>query len=635
MKHIIIGTAGHVDHGKSSLIKALTGQQTDRLKEEQKRGITIELGFAWLTLPDGSKAGIVDVPGHERFVHNMLAGAGGIDLALLVVAADEGVMPQTEEHLEILRLLNIKHGIIVLTKVDLVDEEWIDLAEETVKESVAGTFFEKAKIFRVSAYTGQGIDELREEIFSLITDIPQKDEKIPFREPIDRVFSVEGFGTVITGTVIEGKVETGETVMLYPGEKEVRVRNIQVHETDVPVAYAGQRTAINLAQISKDDIDRGYVLAAKNSIDLSQILDVKISVSKKSPYSIKNRSRVHFHYGSSEAIGQVRFFDKEELEPGEEAYARLNFQEDIAVRYDDPFVLRFYSPLVTLGGGRVLDPCPQTKRVKNEEWRERLLQIDQGSERDRLYYAIDSASHNFYGIGLAFRRSGLARLSKEEQLSYLEALLADRQIYKLNEELYLSADFINKLSQSAERILEKFHQDHPFKVGMRRESLRTSLLSDVKIEYTDKILDLLEEAGKICSQGGLVASPSFELLLSDEEKGIQAQILDLYKKGGFTPPELEEVTKEFKAKSKAADLISNLIDRGELVRLDDKLNLHKEYMEEAKRIVVEMIEKDTCLKLSDFRDRLGVSRKYAAAVLEYFDKIKFTRMKGDVRVLVQ
>ena len=298
MKHIIIGTAGHVDHGKSCLIKALTGIDPDRLKEEKKRGITIELGFAWLDLPDGGKAGIVDVPGHERFVHNMLAGAGGVDLALLIVAADEGVMPQTREHLDILQLLEVKQGILVVTKKDLVDPDWLELAEEDIREEVKGTFLEKAPLFAVSSYTGEGIDELRQEIFHQIEGLSGKDDEAPMRQAIDRVFTMGGFGTVVTGTMLEGQVHVGNTLTLYPENEDVRVRSIQVHGEDKEAAYAGQRAAINLAQVSRQDVERGNVLAAPGSMDVSSLLDVRIDMLKDSPYELKNKSRVHFHHGA-------------------------------------------------------------------------------------------------------------------------------------------------------------------------------------------------------------------------------------------------------------------------------------------------------------------------------------------------
>ncbi len=634
MKHVIIGTAGHVDHGKSSLIRALTGLQTDRLEEEKKRGITIDLGFAWLDLPDGGKAGIVDVPGHERFVHNMLAGAGGIDLAILVVAADEGVMPQTEEHLAILDLLDIKKGLIVMTKIDLVDPEWLDLAEETVREAVAGTFFAEAPIYRASAYTGEGIEEVRQAIFQAIQDLPEKNPDLAFREPIDRVFSVEGFGTVITGTIFEGQVKVGDKLMVYPQAQEARVRSIQVHETDVDEAFAGQRTAINLAQIAKDQLVRGQVLASPNSLEVSQILDVEIRVPANSPFAIKDRSRVHFHYGAAEALCQVRLLGAGSLEPGDTGLARLNFQEDVCLKYHDPFVLRFFSPVVTVGGGHVLDPCPRTFRIKNAAWQQRLQELREGDEQTRLLLALDSGSPHFDPLTKAVHRAGLDQLTPQALAQVCHNLVEDKLAYKLTDQIYLSTAFLHNLCASCVRILGNFHQAQPLKAGMRREALRTTLLSDVRLDYTDKILDYLLAQGMLKEQAGLISLPNFNFTLTSEQEKIQAAMLAQYQKAGFSPPENAELLAQFNKQDRPEDLLSNLIDRGDLVRLDDKLNLHPDFLAEAKAYVISEIEAKGSLKLADFRDHINSSRKYAVAILDYFDRIKLTRMKGDVRILL-
>lgn len=634
MKHIIIGTAGHVDHGKTSLIKALTGRQTDRLQEEQKRGITIDLGFAWLDLPDGGKAGIVDVPGHERFVHNMLAGAGGIDLALLVVAADEGVMPQTAEHLAILDLLDIKQGLIVMTKIDLVDPDWLDLAEETVREAVAGTIFDQAPLFRASAYTGEGIGDIREALFQLVADLPEKNPELAFREPIDRVFSVEGFGTVITGTIFEGRVKPGDRLMVYPQGQEVRVRSVQVHEKDVAEAFAGQRTAVNLAQISRDQLARGQVLASPHSLEVSQILDVEIRVPANSPFAIKDRSRLHFHYGAAEVLCQVRLLGAESLEAGERGLARLNFQDDVCLKYRDPFVLRFFSPVVTVGGGHVLDPCPRTFRIKEEAWQARLQELQQADEPSRLLLALDSGSPHFDPLTKALNRTGLDQVEPARLEQICQELVAKELAFPLTGQIYLSTAFLHKLGRSCQHILEAFHQAQPLKGGMRREALRTTLLPDVKLDYTDKILDYLLSQKLIKEEAGLLALPDFNFSLTPQQEKIQEQMLAQYLAAGFSPPENADLLAPFSKQARAEDLLSNLIDRGDLVRLDDKLNLHPQYLEEAKAYVVAHIQEQGSLKLADFRDHINSSRKYAVAILDYFDRIKLTRMKGEVRILL-
>lgn len=634
MKHIIIGTAGHVDHGKSSLIKVLTGLEPDRLKEEKKRGITIDLGFAWLTLPDGSKAGIVDVPGHEDFVNNMLAGAGGIDLALLVIAADEGVMPQTEEHLEILKLLQIKRGLIVITKTDLVDQEWLDLVEEDIREQVADSFLADSPIFKVSSYTGEGIEDLRQGLFSIIEQLPEKDPHLPFREPIDRVFIIEGFGTVITGTVLSGKVKLADNLMLYPQEKKVRVRNIQVHEQNVPEAVAGQRTAINLAQVTQDDVERGEILAAAGSLDPSLILDVFVHISDKSNFTVKNRSQLHFHYGAAALTCQIRLFDRDELLPGEATVARLNFEKKVALKYGDPFVLRFFSPLTTVGGGFVLDPCPQTYKVKNKSWPVELEKILHGDDADRLYHAINSGSPHFAEIDQAWRRSGLDLLPQADRAALLSDLLHARRIFQIHPSLFISDHFLQQMEEKSLRILQTYHQKNPLKQGVKRESLRTGILPEAKIAYTDKILDLLVAQASLEEKSGVLQLPHFKVELSADQVAIQEKIVNTYQKAGFTPPDTEEILKSYASKEDTLALIGNLIDNQQLIRLNDQINIHPMYMEQAKDFIVKTITSEGSLKLADFRDHINSSRKYAVAILDYFDSIKLTRLQGDVRKLI-
>ena len=362
MKHVIIGTAGHVDHGKTLLVKALTGIDTDRLTEEKKRGITIELGFAHLDFDDGSQAGIVDVPGHEKFIKNMLAGAGGIDLAMLVVAADEGFMPQTVEHLGILSLLGIRDGLVVLTKCDMVDPEWVEMVREDVKAQTAGTFLEGKPVHAVSARTGEGLPELKKNLRELVRQASEKNLRIPFRLPIDRVFSVEGFGTVVTGTLIEGALAVGDMAEVLPTGFQARVRNLQVHGKDVPAAYAGQRVAVNLAGTKKSDLARGDTIAKPGSVRKSLMLDVKLQNLKNSQRTILSGSQLHLYHGSSVRLCKVVLLDRDALQPGESCFAQLRMTEDLAAKCGDRFVVRFYSPLETIGGGIVLDDCPVRHR---------------------------------------------------------------------------------------------------------------------------------------------------------------------------------------------------------------------------------------------------------------------------------
>ncbi len=384
MNNSIIGTAGHVDHGKTCLIRALTGIETDRLREEKKRGITIELGFAYLDLPDGGRAGIIDVPGHEKFVRNMLAGAGGIDLALLIVAADEGVMPQTVEHLGILSLLEIKHGILVMTKIDTVDDDWRQLVAEDIRSQAQGTFLEQAPLIEVSSYTGEGIEQLRQEIFCQLAQLKGKRGDIPFRIPVDRVFSMEGFGTVITGTMIEGKLKEGDEVTLYPGEKPGKVRNIQVHSQSVDTAYAGQRVAVNFSNLKKSDIQRGDVVAPPGTMHPTMMADVRLNILKEAKRAVKNTSRLHFYHGSREILCKAVLLEGDVLEPGQSGYAQLRLEETAALKAGDHFVVRFYSPLETVGGGVIVDPSPFKRKRGDQNALEELKILEKGSLQDKI-----------------------------------------------------------------------------------------------------------------------------------------------------------------------------------------------------------------------------------------------------------
>ena len=387
MKHVIIGTAGHVDHGKTCLIKALTGIDTDRLKEEKKRGITIELGFAYLDLANGQRVGIVDVPGHEKFVRNMLAGAGGLDIAMLVVAADEGIMPQTVEHLDILSILGIKQGVVVITKTDLVEPEFTELVAEDIKELTQGTFLENAPIIPVSVYEQQGLEVLKKTLETLCKELPERAESGQFRLPIDRVFSLKGFGTVVTGTLMEGKLKKEQNIVLYPENAPVKVRSLQVHSKDTEVAFAGQRVAVNVPDRKKEEILRGDVLATKDSLYPTMMVDVKLEMLKHTDRVVKHGSRVHIYHGTRELLGKIALMNRDELKAGESAYAQLRLEEETVLRKGDHFVIRFYSPVETIGGGVVLDACPKKHR-KNDKKAYRAFKVkEQGSLEEQFELA--------------------------------------------------------------------------------------------------------------------------------------------------------------------------------------------------------------------------------------------------------
>ena len=421
MKNIIIGTAGHIDHGKTTLIKALTGRNTDRWEEEQRRGITIDLGFTWFDLPGGDRAGIIDVPGHEKFINNMVAGVVGMDLVLLVIAADEGIMPQTREHVDILHLLGIEKSIIVLNKCDLVDEEWIELVEEEVREELEGTFLEHAPVLKVSAATGQGLPKLVEIIEHMTRDeVVTKDTQTIPRLPIDRAFSLSGFGTIITGTLVSGTITKEDTLEMYPIGKECKIRSIQVHGEDKKACYAGQRVAINLSNVKKREIQRGCVLAPPDSMKNTDLLDVLLDMLDSSMRVLTNHTRLHFFTGTSEILCRAVLLDKEELGPGESGYVQLRLEEELAVRRGDKFVVRFYSPMETIGGGVILEPNPTVKRRFREEVIEELKRKESGSSADVIELHVKEHGDTLITLAELAKLTALSADEVKEDVCKLE-----------------------------------------------------------------------------------------------------------------------------------------------------------------------------------------------------------------------
>ncbi len=630
MKNIVIGTAGHVDHGKTLLIKALTGTNTDRLKEEQKRGITIDLGFAFLPLPNGERAGIIDVPGHEKFVKNMLAGAGGIDLAMLVIAADDGVMPQTREHLGILSLLGIEEGLIVLTKTDLVEEGWPELIAEDIREAVQGSFLENAPIFPVSAYTGQGIEELRQKLAELVENTASKNTQKPFRIPVDRVFTVEGYGTVITGTLIEGQMAEGDEVTVYPSGLRTRVRNLQVHSRDVDTAYAGQRVAVNLAGVKKEELARGDVLAAPGSLENSLMLDVKLKALKDSPRVLKNGSRLHFYHGSREVLAKLVLLDKDELKPGEQGFAQLRFTEELAAKKGDRFVVRFYSPIDTVGGGTILDPNPKKHRRHDRKTLEALAVREQGSAADNLLQAIEDGSARF---------TSLKEIQKQLVLddatftAELERLKAEGSVLPLSAKVAVGAGFRRQLGQKLHSLLAAYHKENPLQAGMRRDELRGKLLPGWELSLADRMLALYEQAGEIVFKEQKVALADFKIQYSPADEKMAAAIEKAFLDGGFTPPPLEEVTALFpKDKAGAKRVFDALLDGGTLYMASPQIFFHGSTAQTAEAGLRAFLVENGSITLAQFRDMFGTSRKFALPLLESFDRRGITRMQGEARV---
>lgn len=647
-KNIIIGTAGHVDHGKTCLVKALTGTDTDRLAEEKKRGITIELGFARLDFGDGRQAAMIDVPGHERFIKNMLAGAGGVDYAMLVIAADEGVMPQTREHLGILTLLGIRRGLVVITKSDLVDGEWLEAVREEAAELVAGTFLAEGPMLTVSARTGQGIEELKACLSKELEGLEPRPAQGPFRLPIDRVFTMEGFGTVVTGTLLQGRALEGQEAMVYPQGLPVRLRGLQVHGQPVTEALAGQRVAINLAGVRKDELKRGQVLAAAGFLTASLMLDVRLRVLADAQRMIESGSRLHVHLGSQEALGKAVLLDREVLAPGESGYAQLRFEEPVAVKRGDPFVVRFFSPVETIGGGEVLEPLPAKHKAGDKQALAGLAVKESGDELERFYqHCLEG------GWRLTSREETAARLDlRPERVERLAGqLLREGRLFGLAPGLWLSRPAFDSLSLEMERLMEEYHAAEPLSPGLSREVARQKLLGRLSASRSaakwdkaaaDALLTLLAEQGKLRLDGQgsaqILALRDFRPAYSAGQRALREKLLMEYQEAGLEAPWLDEVYQRHGARPKEKEacrqVLEALLNEGLLIRIDGQMLVSRAAYEAAARAAAAAFQAKSELSLADFRDMWATSRKYALAILEAWDARKITKKVNDVRILI-
>ncbi|TCO79869.1 selenocysteine-specific translation elongation factor [Marinisporobacter balticus] len=631
MKHIIIGTAGHIDHGKTTLIKALTGVDADRLKEEKKRGITIELGFAHFDLPSGKTAGIIDVPGHEKFIKNMLAGVGGIDIVLLVVAADEGIMPQTQEHLDILSILEVKKGIIVLTKTDLVEKEWLELVQEEIKERVQGTFLEKASIMPVSATNGEGIEELTQLIDEMTEQTEAKDRLLPFRMPIDRVFTISGFGTVVTGTQIEGTINEGDAVKIYPQGIDSRVRNLQVHDKNVKTSYAGQRVAINLANIKKEDIQRGNVLVPPDAMQSTMMLDVKINLLKNEQRVLENRSRLRVYHGSSEILCRIVLLDREELNPGESCYAQLRLEEETVAKRGDHIVIRFYSPMETIGGGIVLEPNP----VKHKRYREEILNElkikEQGSPEQILEEAIKRFSDKFENTHFYGVQTGLG---EDKTKKLIALLIQENKVIKLLDTIMIHKSYLDGLREKIINTLSVYHKNNPLKSGMSKEELRNKIVPQAKSKLYDEIMDYLIQDKVIKQLNKHISLYDFNIVYTPEQEKIKSKIEKMYFETRFNTPSVKELMENTEDERECTQVLYVLIDMNRLVKINEDFLIHIEHYHKAIALMKNYVVENGSITLSQFRDLLGTTRKYALPLLDYFDQNKITKRVGEKRTLL-
>jgi selenocysteine-specific elongation factor len=635
----VVGTAGHVDHGKSTLIQALTGIDPDRLAEEKARGMTIDLGFAWLTLPSGQEVSIVDVPGHERFIHNMLAGVGGIDIALLVVAADEGVMPQTREHLDILDLLAIPSGAIVVTKMDLVDEEWLGLVTAEIEDAVQGTVMAGAPIVPVSSVTGAGLDELK----ALLDRLLERERSRPgtgrSRLPIDRVFTISGFGTVVTGTLVDGDLQVGQEVEIQPGGRRARVRGLQSHRRKVDRASSGTRVAVNLAGVATDDLARGEVITAPGSLRATRLVDVKLRVLEDAPRPLVHNMPLTFHAGAAETTAKAALLDRQQIEPGQEAWAQIRLGAEVALAKGDLFIVRSPSPSVTMGGGTVVEPHPRRHRRNQSAVLERLVVLERGSpdeivlEQLRLREPVDFQT-----------LAGRTGLSADETRAVLTALIASGEVVLLDgaaalqsgasarlvaASLLASRPGWERLSSAMRGHLQAYHASHPLRKGMPSAELRTRSGLEART-FARALARLLAEA-QVVEVGPLLALPGHEVRLTPEMQARTSRLLAELQAAGASPPGRREIEDRHGVSTEETQA---LIERGDLVEVAPDVVYPRDVLDRIVDGIVAAIREHGAISVAGVRDLTGTSRKYSLAVLAYLDERRITKRVGDDRVLM-
>ena len=622
MRYVILGTAGHIDHGKSSLVKALTGIDPDRLKEEKERGITIDLGFADLKYPDGLTVGIVDVPGHERLVRNMLAGAGGIDVVLLCIAADEGIMPQGREHLAICNMLKIKSGLIAITKSDLVEKDWLDLVADEIRGFVKGTFLEGSSIISVSAKTGENLDLLKEKIREVALNIETKPVKEIFRMPIDRVFTLKGFGTVVTGTVVSGSLSVDETIEILPSGISTKVRGLHSHGSPIKIAYAGQRVAINLQAVDKEDLNRGDAAVTPQKLVPTKVMDARIELLNDIP-ELKNRSLVHLHLTTAEKIARVILYNRDSLKPGESCYCQFRLDEPIVALAGDRYIIRRFSPVITIGGGAVLDPSPERRRLKDPITDLEVFENGTLSEK----------------IAMKIRKSGVKGMSVSSVAGWIKAeipaieeavkLLKEQKLLTSLNEVFVHRDIHNMLSGKIKNALSEFHKKNPLSSGMPKEELRTHLKVNHEIWG-----NLLKSIGDVVVDKDILRLKDFAVI-SDDASSAKGKIMGIIEKAGFQPPFKEEISTALSMPPKVvSDILKLMAKDGTVTRINDSMYISAASYQKMISSLRAFYAKKPEMTVAEFRDVLGTTRKYALPFLEYLDSNKITLRVGDVRKLL-
>ncbi len=625
MRHVVVGTAGHIDHGKTQLVKALTGIDTDRLREEKERGITIDLGFAHMELSPQMQIGIVDVPGHERFVRNMVAGASGIDLVMLVIAADEGVMPQTREHLAICQFLGVERGLVVLTKSDLVDEDWLEMVSHDVEAFLEGTFLEDAPVVATSAVTGEGMEELGDRLLDLCLQVPPRGKGISFRIPIDRAFLIKGFGLVVTGTVCSGCVRVGDTLGILPQGMDVRVRGLQIHGRHVEEVGPGCRAAINLAGVDKGDLERGSVLVTPGHFLPTSFLDITLRLLPRTR-PLKNWTRVRFHWGTGETMGRVRLLDRDLLRPGDEAGVRVHLEEPVVTAAGDAFVVRSFSPVMTVGGGRILDSNPSTQAIKRRILAERLQGLVGRPDDERVPLFLLWAGDR----GMNFQEILLKTLHQRDVEGILEDLEKEGRVLAL-EGRYFHREALEGLKSKVLDSLRDFFQGKTLRSFVSREELAHRVWKGDEKVFAALLEEMAREGRVVLGSEG-VSLPQAGPRLSPQEGKWLSFIQGVFRERGFTPPFLKEVFERGDIPpEKGWDLAKVLLEKGELVKVSREIFLDSFWLRKMVDRLEGFFSDKEELSVGEFKDLLGISRKYAVPYLEFLDAQGYTRRVGSVR----
>jgi len=633
MRHVIIGTAGHIDHGKSALVKALTGTDPDRLKEEKEREMTIDLGFAFL----GDNITFIDVPGHEKFVKNMAAGVSTIDMVLLVIAADDGIMPQTQEHFEILQLLGVNKGLIVITKIDLVEQEWLELVIEEVKDLVKGTFLEGAPVVTVSNTTGEGIGEVKKTILEYIQDLEARPDKGMFRLWIDRVFSMKGSGTVIAGTVLSGACKPGDTVELLPQQRQLRVRRVQVHNKTIEECVTGERAAINLMDVEKTEIERGNMLAPPGYYKPTYMLNAKLNLLASCPYPLKNRTRVRLHLGTGEIIARVVLLEKQDLLPGNSTFVQFRLESPGVADYGDRYVIRSFSPARTIGGGTIVEVHPLKLKYLPEEELKRLALLEKADPNDIIEQYLIKCEYHLKSV------SNLAKelsLIPEEVKQVLKTLRDRNRVTCISEKPEWSVVHATKLQQAQQSILEflkTFHQDQPMRKGIKKSELGERLFGKMNNVLFDAILNTLGQENRIKIEGEKVSQFEHKIQFNPKQEEIRKQVEDIYLARKYVTPGWDEIVNEVEGKPKdITDVVTGLIELGILVEIKyyEKPSIfHKQNIDKALEILINYLTKHGEIRLGEFREMINSTRKFATPILVYFDQNGITERIGEIRRL--